>query len=170
MLVEPLDLGEVRASFEELAVGEPVAAFVISGDRPQTSLRIGYHLWKNGEEIQDSMRAGFGSGCEPFEHLVVIVLKKVGAEQLLKVDFMYDFDRPFGDGHVWPGWKTLPYSRIVFPETQAIREPVRLSLDQDVPIWGVFNGAVPEDGDEIRATARRADSALVVHIRNDKWY
>ena len=170
VVVEPFPLEKAGpAVAESLGEGEPVAAFVISGTRPKRVVRVGLHLWSAGEESPDPQREGYGNECQPFEHLLVIVLTRHDGGSQVGVSYVYDFEKPFGDGKDGSTQPILLQHSPVAPlEVKSIPGRVEVPLDQDLAVWGLFSAGVPQAGEGILDTAKRSDSALVVHLKNSR--
>lgn len=160
--VHPAAVPELDPSLTEDHPVQPVAAFRITGVRPQRALRVGLHSWADGVESAETSRAGFESSCEPFEHWLIVWMEELAKESLLSVSFTYAF--PQNPQHQPP--QAIEYSSSAAIESRAIREPVTLAVGEDLVVWGVYSGAVPNEEESLASVAERAGTAMLLHVKN----
>lgn len=163
--IEPVAVAEVLEP-EELAEGEPVAIFRITGVRPKRTMRIGFHTWQKSKETPKLVgRDGYGSTCEPFEHFVLVWVREDDPKHPgeLSIRYQYGFSRKsMLDGRA----VTLKLPKGASFEMRTLSGPASIPYEADLPVWGIFLGAAPRAGESFPETAARADRALVLHVMN----
>jgi hypothetical protein len=108
------------------------------------------------------------SGCEPFEHLVLLWTREIASKGSVKLLVSYRYVLQKNSSLDSP-IVTLQLPSPVQLQFWSVEGSTAIPAEADLTIWGVFIGGAPKPGEVIAERAARSDKALVLRVRNSDW-